>query len=82
MGAAVPAAVRNRTAWLLVAIFALMGSAYYGLSAWVPDAYVERGWSDIDVGWLIAAMNLTAVPASFLVPRSPTGTAAASRISS
>ena len=60
--------LRNPTAWLLVTIFALMGSAYYGLSAWVPDAYVERGWSDVDVGWLIAAMNLTAVPASIVVP--------------
>ena len=37
---------RSRTAWLLVAIFALMGSAYYGLNAWLPDAYHERGWSD------------------------------------
>jgi CP family cyanate transporter-like MFS transporter len=60
--------LRNPTAWLLVTIFSLMGSAYYGLSAWVPDAYIERGWSDVDVGWLIAAMNLTAVPASLVVP--------------
>jgi CP family cyanate transporter-like MFS transporter len=59
---------RSRTAWLLVAIFASMGSAYYGLNAWLPDAYGERGWSDESAGVLLAAMNLTAIPASFVVP--------------
>ena len=59
---------RSGTAWLLVAIFASMGSAYYGLNAWLPDAYGERGWSDESAGVLLAAMNLTAIPASFVVP--------------
>jgi CP family cyanate transporter-like MFS transporter len=56
------------TAWLLVAVFALMGSAYYGLNAWLPDAYGERGWSDGEAGALLAMMNLTAIPSSFVVP--------------
>jgi CP family cyanate transporter-like MFS transporter len=59
---------RSRTAWLLVAIFASMGSAYYGLNAWLPDAYGERGWSEDSAGLLLAAMNLTAIPCSFLIP--------------
>jgi len=59
---------RSRTAWLLVAIFALMGSSYYGLNAWLPDAYAERGWTAAEAGVLLAMMNLTAIPASFLVP--------------
>ena len=59
---------RSRTAWLLVLIFALMGSAYYGLNAWLPDAYAELGWSEREAGVLLAMMNLTAIPASFLVP--------------
>jgi MFS transporter, CP family, cyanate transporter len=59
---------RSSTAWLLVAIFASMGAAYYGLNAWLPDAYGERGWSDKSAGVLLAAMNLTAIPASFVVP--------------
>ena len=58
----------SRTAWLLVAIFALMGSAYYGLNAWLPDAYTERGWSDGEAGLLLAMMNLTAIPSSFVSP--------------
>jgi MFS transporter, CP family, cyanate transporter len=60
--------LRSRTAWLMVCIFAMMGSAYYGLNAWLPDAYTERGWSDGSAGLLVAMMNLTAIPMSFLIP--------------
>lgn len=59
---------RSRTAWQLVGIFAAMSSAYYGLNAWLPDAYGERGWSEASAGILLAGMNLTAIPASFVVP--------------
>lgn len=59
---------RSGTAWLLVAVFALMGSSYYGLNAWLPAAYAERGWSDAEAGVLLAMMNVTAIPSSFLVP--------------
>ncbi len=59
---------RSGTAWLLVTVFALMGCAYYGLNAWLPDAYAERGWTAGEAGVLLAMMNLTAIPASFLIP--------------
>ena len=59
---------RSKTAWLLVAIFALMACAYYGLNAWLPDAYTERGWSERSAGLLLAMMNLTAIPASLVFP--------------
>jgi len=58
----------SRAAWLLVAIFALMASTYYGVNAWLPDSYVERGWSTRSAGSLLAVLNLVAIPASFLVP--------------
>lgn len=60
--------IRSPVAWLLVSIFGLMASAYYGLNAWLPDAYAERGWSDRSAGLLLAGMNLTAIAASFAVP--------------
>jgi CP family cyanate transporter-like MFS transporter len=59
---------RSRTAWLLVAIFVSMSSSYYGLIAWLPDAYVEHGWSDDAAGGLVAALSVTAIPASFVLP--------------
>ena len=58
----------SRTAWLLVAIFVSMSSSYYGLVAWLPDAYVEHGWSDHAAGGLVAALSVTAIPASFVLP--------------
>jgi CP family cyanate transporter-like MFS transporter len=60
--------LRSPVAWLLVTVFALMGLAYYGLNAWLPDAYVERGWSESSAGLLLAGMNATAIAASFVVP--------------
>ena len=45
------AAVAQRPlAWRLVAAFFLMSSVFYGLNAWLPDAYVERGWSESSAG--------------------------------
>jgi CP family cyanate transporter-like MFS transporter len=59
---------RSRVAWLLVALFSLMASTYYGINAWLPDSYVERGWSTQAAGNLLAILNLVAIPAAFLVP--------------
>lgn len=60
--------LRSRVAWLLVLVFSLMSSTYYGINAWLPDSYVERGWSTQAAGSLLAVLNLVAIPASFVVP--------------
>ena len=38
------------TAWVLVGIFGSMACVFYGLNSWLPDVYVERGWSDGKAG--------------------------------
>jgi CP family cyanate transporter-like MFS transporter len=53
---------RSRLAWLFVTIFVLMAVLYYGVNAWLPDTYVERGWSEEDAAWLVAVLNVTALP--------------------
>ena len=45
-----------------------MASTYYGINAWLPDSYVERGWSTQSAGSLLAVLNLVAIPASFVIP--------------
>jgi MFS transporter, CP family, cyanate transporter len=60
--------IRSPTAWLLVLTFGLMGSVYYGLTAWLADAYAERGWSHTSTGVLLGMLNLVAIPSSFVVP--------------
>ena len=55
--------LRSLTTWLLVAMFACVAVNYYGLGAWLPNAYQERGWSEGHAALLIAIFNLATVPA-------------------
>ena len=48
---------RSGTGWLLVLLFGLQSLLYYGIVAWLPNAYVERGWSTSAAGSLIAVFN-------------------------
>ncbi|HEY2935167.1 MAG TPA: MFS transporter [Gaiellaceae bacterium] len=58
---------RSAVAWRLVGAFFLMSSIFYGLNAWLPDAYTERGWSAGSAGALVALMNGVGIPCAFLV---------------
>jgi CP family cyanate transporter-like MFS transporter len=51
-------------AWVFVGMFALLGTMFYGLTAWLPDSLVEQGWSDSRAGWVLAVYNLAALPGS------------------
>jgi len=59
--------LRNPLAWRLVAAFFFMSSVFYGLNAWLPDAYVERGWSESSAGALLAVLNTVTIPCGFFV---------------
>jgi CP family cyanate transporter-like MFS transporter len=59
--------LRRLLAWRLVAAFFFMSSVFYGLNAWLPDAYVERGWSEASAGGLLAVLNTVTIPCGFLV---------------
>lgn len=48
---------RSGTAWLLVVLFGLQSILYYGIVAWLPNAFVERGWSPAEAGSLVALLN-------------------------
>ena len=55
----------NPLAWRLVAAFFFMSSIFYGLNSWLPDIYVERGWSESDAGALLAVLNTISIPCGF-----------------
>jgi CP family cyanate transporter-like MFS transporter len=59
---------RNGLAWTLVAIFGSMACVYYGLNSWLPDAYVERGWSEGKAGALLAVLNGAALLTGLVIP--------------
>jgi CP family cyanate transporter-like MFS transporter len=54
-------------AWCLGGIFGLQAIAFYGLNAWLPDAYVERGWSEEKAGALLAVVNIAALVTTVFV---------------
>jgi CP family cyanate transporter-like MFS transporter len=58
---------RSRIGWLLVAIFALVSITYYGINAWLPAAFTERGWSHSSAGALLTVVNAVAVPVNLLL---------------
>jgi MFS transporter, CP family, cyanate transporter len=58
---------RRALAWRLVAAFFLMSSVFYGLNAWLPDAFVEHGWSESSAGGLLAVLNTVTIPCGFFV---------------
>jgi CP family cyanate transporter-like MFS transporter len=47
----------SATAWLLVLVFGLQSILYYGVIAWLPNVYVERGWDAAGAGALVALFN-------------------------
>ena len=59
--------LKSGIAWVFVAMFALMGVVYYGITAWVPAAYVELGYSHTATGWLAAIFNIGTVPSTILI---------------
>ena len=59
--------LRSGVAWHLVAAFFLMSSVFYGLNAWLPDVYVDRGWSESSAGALLAVLNTITIPTGFVV---------------
>lgn len=48
---------RHATGWLLVAAFGLQSLLFYGTIAWLPNVFVERGWSAAAAGSLVAIFN-------------------------
>jgi CP family cyanate transporter-like MFS transporter len=59
--------VGSRTGWLLVAVFGLVSITYYGINAWLPAAFTERGWSHSSAGALLTVINAVTVPVNLLL---------------
>src|SRR4051794_9590104 len=57
--------LRNPLGWRLVAAFFLMSFVFYGLNSWLPDVYVERGWSQSSAAQLLAVLNTITIPVGF-----------------
>jgi MFS transporter, CP family, cyanate transporter len=58
---------RSGLAWRLVGAFCAISTYYYGIGAWLPEAFTERGWSEGAAGTLIAVFNLASIPGGVAV---------------
>ena len=56
--------VGSPVAWILVVLFGLVSLCFYGVNAWLPDYYLEHGWSESSAGALIAALNGASIVAA------------------
>jgi CP family cyanate transporter-like MFS transporter len=52
---------------LLAVTFALFSAGYYGLVTWLPEIYIRHGWSPVAAGWLLGALNASAMAGGFAV---------------
>lgn len=59
--------VRSTVTWILVLIFGLMGVIYYGITAWIPSAYIELGYDQAATGWLAGLFNIGTVPGAIAI---------------
>ena len=55
---------RSGIAWVLAAIYLSTTIVYYGLNTWLPDAYIEHGWSEAHAGLLLAVINAASLVAT------------------
>jgi CP family cyanate transporter-like MFS transporter len=59
---------RRLVVWSFVLYFGLQSIVYYGLIAWLPDAFQERGWSAASAGALISVLTAASLPAGLVIP--------------
>jgi CP family cyanate transporter-like MFS transporter len=56
------------TGWLLVLVFGLQSILFYGAVAWLPNVFVERGWSTVEAGSLVAIFNAVGLATTLGIP--------------
>lgn len=68
---------RHPTAALPIAIFSLQSALFFGLSTWLPSAYIEQGWTATTAGLLASALLVSSLIGSAAIApltRSPEST--------
>jgi MFS transporter, CP family, cyanate transporter len=57
----------SRAGFKLALVFGIISIQYYGVAAWLPAAYIEKGWSHGSAAQLLTVINLVAVPSTIAV---------------
>jgi MFS transporter, CP family, cyanate transporter len=59
---------RRPRAWALALLFGAQSVLFYAVIAWLPSVYVERGWPEVDAGFLLALLNGVSLLTTFGAP--------------
>jgi CP family cyanate transporter-like MFS transporter len=60
--------VRRPIMWAIGVLFGLQSSLYYGIAAWLPSVYVERGWDPAAAAILVTVSNIGGLAGTLLAP--------------
>jgi CP family cyanate transporter-like MFS transporter len=60
--------VRRPIVWAIGVLFGLQSCLYYGIAAWLPSVYVERGWDPAAAAILLTISNVGGLAGTLLSP--------------
>ncbi len=60
--------VRRPVVWALGLLFGLQSAAFYGINAWLPSLYVERGWDPAAAAMLLSVSSIAGLAAIVVAP--------------
>lgn len=58
---------RSTLAWFPIAVFTLQSMLFFGLSTWIPTAYIELGWTETNAGLLASELVFSSLLGSIAV---------------
>lgn len=60
--------VRRPVVWALGLLFGLQSAVFYGINAWLPSLYVERGWDPAAAAMLLSVSSIAGLAAIVVAP--------------
>jgi CP family cyanate transporter-like MFS transporter len=60
--------VRRPIVWVIGLLFGLQSCLYYGIAAWLPSVYVERGWDPAAAALLVTVSNVGGLLGTLIAP--------------
>jgi CP family cyanate transporter-like MFS transporter len=60
--------LRRPLVWALGVLFGIQSAVFYGINAWLPSFYVERGWEPAAAAALLSASSLAGLAAIVVAP--------------
>ena len=64
---ATPSPGRRSLVWFPIAVFTLQSMLFFGLSTWIPTAYIELGWTETNAGLLGSELVVSSLIGSIAV---------------